>query len=115
MSSLKRMLAALIVGCAVSLTALADENCVLPPAPGKTPEGSKASEAEMTTAIQTLKEYNADVETYLKCLEFQMRQNHLREDDERKMHNIAVDQLQRVADKLNEQVRKYNAFKNKSG
>ena len=53
------VLAALAVAYSVSLAAHAD--CVLPPAPSKIPDGKTASEQEMVTAMQTLKEYNAVV------------------------------------------------------
>ena len=54
MKSAKRMLVALAVAYSVSLAAHAD--CVLPPAPSKIPDGKTASEQEMVTAMQTLKE-----------------------------------------------------------
>ena len=106
----KRILLALALAYAASLPAHAD--CVLPPAPSKIPDGSTASQQEMVTAMQTLKEYNGDVETYTKCLEFEAKQNRLSHTDEERMHNSAVDTLQKVAAKFNEQVR---TFKAKSG
>src|SRR5215472_16477352 len=96
-------LAALAVACAVSLTAYADE-CLLPPAPSKVPDASTASEQEMVSAMETLKQYNGDVDTYLKCLDFEAKQNRLSAGDQEKMHNAAVDTLQKVASKFNEQV-----------
>jgi len=66
----------------------------------------------MITAMQTLKEYNADVDTYLKCLDFETKQNRLSANDQEKMHNNAVDTMQKVAAKFNEQVR---TFKSKKG
>ena len=110
MNSPKRILLAAVLTYAASLPAHAD--CVLPPAPSKIPDGSTASEQEMVTAMQTLKEYNADVDTYLKCLDFEAKQNRLSAGDQEKMHNAAVDTLQKVANKFNEQVR---VFKSKSG
>ena len=110
MKSAKRMLAAFAVAYSVSLAAHAD--CVLPPAPSKVPDGKTASEQEMVTAMQTLKEYNGDVDTYLKCLDFEAKQNHISSGELEKMHNLAVDTLQKVATKFNEQVR---TFKTKSG
>jgi hypothetical protein len=110
MKSPKRLVMALAVACSVSLAAHAD--CVLPPAPSKIPDGKTASEQEMVTAMQTLKEYNLDVDTYLKCLDFEAKQNRLSSGDQEKMHNAAVDALQKVASKFNEQVR---TFKAKSG
>ena len=110
MNSRKRILVALAAAYAMSLQAHAD--CVLPPAPSKIPDGSTASEQEMMTAMQTLKQYNGDVDTYLKCLDFEAKQNRLSKGDEERMHNSAVDTLQKVANKFNEQVR---TFKAKSG
>ena len=107
MKSYKRMLAALAVAYSVSLAAHAD--CVLPPAPSKVPDGKTASEQEMLTAMQTLKEYNGDVDTYTKCLEFEAKQNHLSRSDEERMHNSAVETLQKIAAKFNEQVRTFKA------
>jgi len=106
----KRILLALAVAYAASLPARAD--CVLPSAPSKIPDGNTASQQEMLTAMQTLKEYNGDVETYSKCLEFEARQNRLTHADADRMHNSALETLQRVATKFNEQVR---TFKAKSG
>jgi hypothetical protein len=110
MNSPKRILLAVALTCAASLPAHAD--CVLPPAPSKIPDGNTASQQEMVTAMQTLKEYNGDVDTYTKCLEFEAKQNRLSHTDEEKMHNTAVDTLQKIAAKFNEQVR---TFKAKSG
>ena len=110
MNAPKRILLAVALAYAVSLPAYAD--CQLPPAPSKIPDGNSASEQEMLTAMNTLKEYNGDVETYTKCLEFEAKQNHLSRSDEEKMHNDAVDTLQKIAAKFNEQVR---TFKSKKG
>ena len=109
MKSPKWMLAAAAAACCFSLAAQAD--CVLPPAPSKIPDGNSASEQEMITAMQTLKEYNADVDTYLKCLDFETKQNRLSAGDQEKMHNTAVDTMQKVASKFNEQVRTFKAKK----
>ncbi len=103
----KRILAALAVAYAASLPAYAD--CVLPPAPSKIPDGSTANEQEMVTAMQTLKQYNGDVDTYLKCLEFEAKQNRLSKGDEERRHNDAVDAMSRIAAKFNEQVRTFKA------
>jgi len=107
MNSAKRILLAAALTCAASLPARAD--CVLPPAPSKIPDGSTATQQEMLTAMNTLKEYNGDVDTYTKCLEFEAKQNRLSHSDEEKMHNAAVDQLQKIAAKFNEQVRTFKA------
>jgi hypothetical protein len=101
-------LAALSVACAVSLQAHADQ-CRLPPAPSKIPDGNTASQQEMLTAMETIKQYNNDVQTYLKCLDFETRQNQLSPGDQTSLHNAAVDQLTHVADQFNEQVKTFKA------
>jgi len=110
MNSPKRILLAAVLAYAASLPAHAD--CVLPPAPSKIPDGNTASQQEMLTAMNTLKEYNGDVDIYTKCLEFEAKQNRLSRSEEERMHNSAVETLQKVAAKFNEQVR---TFKAKSG
>jgi len=110
MNSPKRILLAVALAYAASLPAHAD--CVLPPAPSKIPDGNTANQQEMLQAMNTLKEYNGDVDTYTKCLEFEAKQNRLSRGDEERMHNSAVETLQKVAAKFNEQVR---TFKAKSG
>ena len=113
MKSPKRILALAVLSaaCGVSLQAHADQ-CRLPPAPSKIPDGSTATQQEMMTAMETIKQYNDDVQTYLKCLDFEARQNQLTPSDQTTLHNAAVDQLSHVADQFNTQVR---TFKSKHG
>ena len=106
----RKRLFALLAGCAFALEASA--GCSLPPPPSKVPDGSMASEQEMVVAMQTLKRYNTDVNNYVKCLEFEANQNRLSRDEQARQHNSAIDGLQSVAAKFNEQVR---LFKAKSG
>jgi hypothetical protein len=105
--------AALVAGVVgmVALPAHAGD-CQLPPAPSKVLDASTASEQEMLSAMDTLKQYNGDVNVYLKCLEFEEKQNHVTSSDREREHNAAVAQLEKVAAKFNEQVR---AFKAKHG
>ncbi len=91
----------------LALPARAD--CLLPPPPSKIPDGSTASEQEMITAMQTLKQYDGDVTVYLKCLEFETKQNRMAESVRGMKHDAAVAQLQDVADKFNQQVRVYKS------
>ena len=85
--------------------------CTLPPAPTKVPNGVQATEPEMIAAMQTLKRYNSDVNNYVKCLEFEANQNRLSRDEQARKHNGAIEGLQIIAGKFNEQVR---LFKSKS-
>ncbi|HTT01944.1 MAG TPA: hypothetical protein VMG11_07610 [Steroidobacteraceae bacterium] len=85
------------------------DDCVLPPPPSKIPDGTQASQQEMVSAMQTMKQYDGDVNVYLKCLDFEERQKHLGPDDAEARHNAAVAQLEKVAAKFNDQVRVFKA------
>jgi hypothetical protein len=109
MNRARNMCFALIAGC-FTLPAVAD--CTAPVAPTKVPDGSTAAEAEMVAAMQTLKRYDTDVSTYIKCLEFEAKQNRLSHEEQVRRHNQAADSLTQIAAKFNEQVR---VFKAKAG
>jgi len=79
--------------------------CVLPRPPSRIPNGASASQQEMLQAMQTLKQYNADVTEYLQCLEFEQRRGRLDVNVGVHEHNSAVDELAKVAGQFNEQVR----------
>jgi hypothetical protein len=100
---------ALIAGC-FALPAMAD--CTAPVAPTKVPDGTTAAEAEMVAAMKTLKQYDTDVNTYVKCLEFEAKQNRLSREEQARKHNAAMDSLTQTAAKFNEQVK---VFKSKAG
>lgn len=110
--------------CALfSLASAAHAECSYPKAPDTVPNGSTASEQEMVSAMAQFKQYNSDVETYLKCLDEETA-GKVKEAGgsagtilqikamQSKKHNSAVDELQAAAGKFNEQVR---AFKSKKG
>ncbi len=105
-----KLFAALAAAIVTSFPAFAD--CTLPPPPSKVPNGSTASEQEMLSAMNTLKEYNGDVDVYLKCLDYEVKQNRMSASVRDVKNNSAVSQLQVIADKFNQQVR---AFKAKHG
>jgi hypothetical protein len=106
MNRVRTMCFALIAGgCA--LPALAD--CTAPVAPSKVPDGATAAEADMVAAMQTLKRYDTDVNTYVKCLEFEAKQNRLSREEQARRHNQAMDSLTQIAAKFNEQVRVFKS------
>jgi hypothetical protein len=109
MNRVRELCFALIVG-GFALPALAD--CTVPVAPSKVPDGTTAAEPEMIAAMQTLKRYDADVNTYVKCLEFEAKQNRLSREEQARRHNQAMDSLTSIAAKFNEQVK---VFKSKAG
>lgn len=102
-----KTLAAFAAAIMTALPAFAD--CTLPPPPSKIPNGSTASEQEMVAAMNTLKEYNGDVSVYLKCLDYEVKQNRMAASVRDEKNNSAVVQLQSVADKFNQQVRVFKA------
>lgn len=106
----RKRLLALLISCSIALPAAA--GCSLPRPPSKVPDGSTATEPEMVAAMQTLKHYNTDVANYIKCLEFEANQNRMSREDQARQHNVAIDGLQQIAAKFNEQVR---IFKLRSG
>ena len=99
-----------LLASSFALPALAD--CSAPVAPSKVPDGASAAEAEMVAAMQTLKRYDTDVNTYVKCLEFEAKQNRMSREEQARRHNQAMDSLTQIAAKFNEQVR---VFKAKAG
>ncbi len=105
-----KLSAAFVAAVLTCLPAFAD--CTLPPPPSKIPNGSTASEQDMIAAMNTLKEYNGDVTVYLKCLDYEVKQNRMSAGARDAKNNDAVAQLQSIADKFNQQVR---AFKAKHG
>ncbi len=103
-----RVLAVLSIMAAAGLTA-ANANCRLPPAPSKIPDGATASLQQMVTAMQTVQEYNHDVQTYLQCLKFEVRQSQLTDQAQMSLHNAALAELKQIATKFNRQVRVFKS------
>jgi hypothetical protein len=102
-----KMLCLALVAGTFTLPAFAD--CALPTAPAKVPDGNNASQPEMVAAMQTLKQFDTDVNTYVKCLEFEAKQNRLSREEQARRHNQAMDTLTATAAKFNEQVRLFKA------
>jgi hypothetical protein len=79
------------------------------PAGISVPDGTIATEAEMKEAGKAVKEYMAAVESYLACLDDEEKALGDAVTDEQKKvhtarHNAAVDALNAIADRYNEQV-----------
>ena len=51
------------------ISAWAHAECEYPKPPEAVPNPSSATEAEMIAAMQTFKQYNTDVDSYVSCLE----------------------------------------------
>jgi len=118
-----KVLLAIAVTAALSAgTAYAE--CPYPPAPSNLPDGRTATLEEMVAGQKLVKEYDAAIKSYVDCIDKELDASIAKAGDQLKpqqkadmqkveaqKHNAAIDQLQSVADRFNEQVK---AFKAKS-
>ncbi len=100
-------LPALVAALVVSVAASAD--CVLPAPPSRIPDGSSANEQEMVAAMRTLKQYNDDVNEYTQCLQFEEKRNRITDTEQEKHREVALSALKTVADRFNEEVRRFKS------
>lgn len=108
---------------AVFGTASADAACIYPRAPEALPDGRTATYDEMVAGQAAVKGFDADVTAYNVCLQMEMETllaNNPEFDEARrgeiaamyiKKNNAAVDEVQALADRFNEQLR---AFKERN-
>ena len=95
-------------------------DCVYPPPPSKIPDGNTATMQEMMDAKKAVTQYNKDVNAYVACIKLEHETAVTNAGDkitpeqkaemdkiEVQKNNAAVDQLQSVAERFNEQVRIY--------
>ena len=104
-STPRRKRAGLAVLAASLFAPMAFGGCMLPSAPSKIPSAQTANESEMRAAMQTLKRYDTDVNTYVKCLAFEIKQGRLPAADGARLHNVALEKLDKAAQRFNEQMR----------
>jgi hypothetical protein len=113
-------LALAILPFVLATSAWAD--CSYPRAPERFPDGSVATLEEMVAAKKQVEQYNKDMEAYLSCIKLEhddsvAKQGTSLTEDQKKqiatMHaqknDAAVDELQSVAARFNDQVRAYKA------
>ncbi|MGB6603230.1 MAG: hypothetical protein WBE65_02910 [Steroidobacteraceae bacterium] len=104
-------------------TAYAD--CPYPSTPDKIPDGATATLDEMLAGQKAINTYNKAVNDYVACIDKQLDDDIAKQGDklkpqqksemqrvEAQKHNAAIDQLQSIADRFNEQVK---AFKARTG
>jgi hypothetical protein len=97
-------------------------DCSYPPPPAKLPDGNTATMDEMLEAKKAVTQYNKDINAYVACIKLEHEtavtnagdkltpeQKADMEKMEVQKNNAAVDQLQSIADRFNEQVRIYKA------
>ena len=101
-------------------TAYAD--CSYPAAPAKLPDGASATLEEMVAGQKAVKEYDKSIKDYVDCIDKELDDKIAKAGDklkpeqkadmqkvEAQKHNAAIDQLQSVADRFNEQVKVFKA------
>lgn len=105
---------------ALLAAASAHAACIYPRAPSKVPDGKTASYEEMVAAQKAVQQFNEDINAYNACLDMEMQaheksgifdENRLAElrAMQAKKNNAAVDEVQSLADRFNEQLRIFKA------
>jgi hypothetical protein len=111
-----------IAATALLSTGTAFADCPYPAPPEKLPDGASATMQDMLAGQKTVSEYNKAVQDYVSCIDKEVdaaiakRGDKLKPEQKADMqrveaqkHNAAIDQLQSVADRFNEQVKVYKA------
>jgi hypothetical protein len=110
---------------ALGTAAHAQATCTYPPSPAAPPDGNTATRDEMIAAKHDFDRYNADMNAYLDCIKLEIDSatpkdpSKLSADDKKKAdqalkilsqkNNAAVDELQAVVGRFNEQLRIFKA------
>ena len=97
-------------------------DCPYPAAPDKLPDGATATLQDMLAGQKAVGEYNKSVNDYVACIDKELEDSLAKAGDkikpeqkadmqrvETQKHNAAIDQLQSVADRFNEQVKVFKA------
>jgi len=114
---IRRFIAAAVV-TAFTLPAFGD--CPTPGAAPVLPDGASATEADMLEGQAAVKDFVSETEEFLNCLD--REREALAKDRKTKIdpaveeatlvkYNTAVDEMQRIADGFNEQIRAYRSQK----
>ena len=117
---MKKLSCLLLLAATLSSPAWAD--CAYPRAPGKAPDGNTAKREEMVAAKKLVDQYNVDMNAYLACIKTEYdgsvakQAASLTEEQKQQMalrftqkNDAAVDELQDVAGRFNEQLRAFRA------
>ncbi|HVP34053.1 MAG TPA: hypothetical protein VMT09_10460 [Steroidobacteraceae bacterium] len=97
-------------------------DCPYPAAPDKIPDGATATMPDMLAGQKAVGEYNKAINDYVACIDKEVDDAIAKAGDKLKpeqkadmqrianqKHNAAIDQLQTVADRFNEQVKVFKA------
>jgi hypothetical protein len=103
-------------------TAAAYADCPYPQAPAKIPDGATATLEDMVAGQKAIGAYQKAINDYTACIDKELDDAIAKGGDklkpqqksdmqrvEAQKHNAAVDQLQAIADRFNEQVKVYKA------
>ncbi len=108
---------------ALGAAATAQADCTYPRAPDKIPDGATATKDEMVAAKNDVSRYNNEMNAYLDCIKLEIqaipKDAKMSKDDKAKAdaqeklldqkNNAAVDELQSVASRFNEQLKIWKA------
>ena len=106
---------------ALGTAAVAQADCTYPRAPDTPPDGNTATKDQMIAAKHDFDRYNGEMNSYLDCLKLEMDAAAPKDPkkptaDEKKQaailvqkNNAAVDELQAVVGRFNEQLKIYKA------
>jgi len=117
---MKSQTIAIASAAACLLAASAQATCIYPRAPERLPDGKTASYEEMVEAQKAVQQFNEDINAYNACLDMELQalEQSGQYDEARllelramqvKKNNAAVDEVQSVADRFNEQLRVFKA------
>lgn len=117
------MKALLAFAATIALSAgAAYADCPYPAVPDKLPDGASATLQDMLAGQKAVADYNKAVNDYVGCIDKELGEALAKAGDkikpeqkadmqrvETQKHNAAIDQLQSVADRFNEQVKVFKA------
>lgn len=123
---MRHIVSTALLAAAALVGGTAHAACTYPRAPDNMPNGGTATMEEMVAGQKQVKQYMADMDVYLKCLddeappapaadaqvtEDQKKELARQESIRAQKHNAAVAEMEAVADRFNQQLK---AFKEKS-
>ncbi len=110
---------------ALGFAAYAQADCTYPRAPGTIPDGNTASKEEMIAAKNDVARYNTEMNAYLDCIKLEIdaatpkdpsklsKDEKAKAEEQQKIltqkNNAAVDELQQIVGRFNDQLKAYKA------
>ncbi|HEY7962638.1 MAG TPA: hypothetical protein VID49_00835 [Steroidobacteraceae bacterium] len=117
-----KALLAMAFTAGLALVGPAYADCPYPPAPDKLPDGATATLEDMLAGQKAVKAYQTAIDAYVACIDKELDAAITKGGDQLKpaqkadmqhveaqKHNAAIDQVQAVADRFNEQVKVFKA------